>query len=43
MVPEAFHVSPEDIFAEDSIRSALSGKIGVALSVVLISLLRGAI
>ena len=37
MVPEAFHVSPEDIFDEDSIPSALSAKIGVALSVVLIS------
>ena len=37
MVPKVFHVSPEDIFAEDSIPSALSGKIGVALSVVLIS------
>ena len=37
MVPEAFHVSPEDIFDEDPIPSVLSAKIGVALSVVLIS------
>ena len=36
MVPEAFHVSPEAIFAEDSTPSVLSGKNGVALSVVLI-------
>ena len=35
MVPEAFHVSPEDILAEDPISSALSARIGVALSVVL--------
>ena len=37
IVPEAFHVSPEDIFDEDPILSALSAKIVVALSVVLIS------
>ena len=37
MVAEAFHVSPEDIFDEDLIPSALSAKNGVALSVVLIS------
>ena len=41
MVPEAFHVSPEDIFDEDPIPSALSGKIGVSLSVVLISYFGG--
>ena len=41
MVPEAFHVSPEDIFDEDPIPSALSAKIGVALSVVLISYFGG--
>ena len=41
MVPEAFHVSPEDIFHEDPIPSALSAKIGVALSVVLISYFGG--
>ena len=41
MVPEAFHVSPEDIFDEDPIPSALSAKVGVALSVVLISYLGG--
>ena len=43
MVAEAFHVSPEDIFGEDPIPSALNAKIGVALSVVLISYSRGAI
>ena len=43
MVPEAFHVSPEDIFDEDPIPSALSAKIGVALSVVLISYFGGPI
>ena len=37
MVPEAFHVWPEDIIAEDPISSALSARIGVALSVVLSS------
>ena len=37
MVPEAFHVSPEDIFGEEPIPIALSAKIGVALSVVLSS------
>ena len=37
MVPEAFHVSCEDIFAENPIPSVLSAKIGVALSVVLSS------
>ena len=36
MVREAFHVSPEDIFDEDPFPSALSAKIGVTLSVVLI-------
>ena len=41
MVREAFHVSPEDIFDEDPIPSALSAKIGVALSVVLISYFGG--
>ena len=41
MVPEAFHVSPEEIFDEDAIPSALSAKIGVALSVVLISYFGG--
>ena len=41
MVPEAFHVSPEDIFDEDPIPSASSAKIGVALSVVLISYFGG--
>ena len=41
MVPEAFHVSPEDIFDEDPIPSALSAKIGVALSVALISYFGG--
>ena len=41
MVPEAFHVSLEDIFDEDSIPSALSAKIGVALSVVLINYFGG--
>ena len=35
MVPEAFHISPEVIFGEDPILSALSARIGVALSVVL--------
>ena len=35
MVPETFHVSPEDVFGEDPILSALSGRIGVALSVML--------
>ena len=35
MVPEAFHVSPEDKFGEDPVPSALSVKIGVALSVVI--------
>ena len=37
MVPEAFHVPPEDIFDEDPIPSVSSAKIGVPLSVVLIS------
>ena len=37
MVPEALHVSPEDIFDEDPIPSALSSKISVALFVVLSS------
>ena len=37
MIPEAFHVSPEDIFDEDPIPSALSAKISVALFVVLSS------
>ena len=41
MVPEAFHVSPEVIFDEDPVPSALSAKIGVALSVVLSSYSRG--
>ena len=41
MVPEWFHVSPEDIFGEDPIPSALNAKIGVAPSVVLISYSRG--
>ena len=41
MLPEAFPVSPEDIFDEDPIPSALSAKIGVALSVVLISYFGG--
>ena len=35
MVPEEFHVSPEDIFAENPIPSALNAKTVVALSVVL--------
>ena len=35
MVPEEFHVSPEDIFDEDPIPSALSAKITVTLFVVL--------
>ena len=34
---EAFHVSPEDVFGEDPIASALSARIGVVLSVVLSS------
>ena len=42
MVPEAFHVSPEDIFAEDPISNALRARIGVALSVVLSSYSGGA-
>ena len=42
MVREAFHVSPEDIFAEDPISSALSARIDVALSVVLSSYSGGA-
>ena len=41
MVPEAFHVSPEDIFDEDLIPSALSAKISVALFVVLSSYFGG--
>ena len=41
MVPETFHVSPQDIFDEDPIPSALSVKIGVALSVVLSSYVGG--
>ena len=41
MVPEAFHVSPEDIFDEDPIPSGLSAKISVALPVVLISYFGG--
>ena len=41
MVPKAFQVSPEDIFDEDPILSALSATIGVALSVVLISYFGG--
>ena len=41
MVPEAFHVSPGDIFDEDPIPSALIAKIVVALSVVLISYFGG--
>ena len=41
MVPEAFHVSPVDLFVEALIPSALSAKIDVALSVVLISYFGG--
>ena len=41
MVPEAFHVSPGDIFHEDPIPSALSAKISVALFVVLSSYFGG--
>ena len=41
MVPEAFHVSLEDIFDVDPIPSALSAKIGVALSVVLFTYFGG--
>ncbi len=41
MVPEAFHVSPEDIFDEDSIPSVLSAKISVSLSVLLTSYFGG--
>ena len=41
MVPEAFHVSPEDIFNGDPIPSALSANIGVVLSMVLINYFGG--
>ena len=41
MVPEAFHVLPEDIFDEDPIPSASGAKISVALFVVLSSYFGG--